>query len=202
MCFVRLRFSCRCEWCRPCKGHESNTSNCRCDNISIWKLRFKCIECETPTGLAKIDGSRLEDLNEWVPSKTSGGNAAARTIDYEMLLTQLGSLRVDNALLVRFKRVTGHEPHHLFRRGIIFSHRDFEVILDRYERKEPFFIYAGRGPSSKAMHVGHVVAFQLAKWLAGIFEVPLLVMISDGKRPRTFSAPGIDWLITRRTTSS
>jgi tryptophanyl-tRNA synthetase len=72
---------------------------------------------------------------------------------------QLESRRIDNALLARFKRATGHEPHHIFRRGIIFSHRDFEVILDRYERKEPFFIYAGRGPSSKSKHAGHVVAF-------------------------------------------
>ncbi|KAF2246821.1 Nucleotidylyl transferase [Trematosphaeria pertusa] len=113
---------------------------------------------------------------------SGGPAAAARPIDYENLSLHLGSLRVDNALMTRFKRVTGHEPHHLFRRGIIFSHRDFEVILDRYERREPFFIYAGRGPSSNAMHAGHVIAFQLAKWLSDVFEVPLLVMISDAEK--------------------
>lgn len=181
MCFVRLRFSCQDEWCRPCKGHESNASNCRCDSMAILKLRFKCIECETPAGRAKTGKSNWADLAEWVPPKGSGEPVTARPIDYETLLMQLGSLRVDNPLLARFERVTGHKPHHLFRRGIIFSHRDFEVILDRYERKEPFFIYAGRGPSSKAMHAGHVIAFQLAKWLSDIFEVPLLVMISDGR---------------------
>ncbi len=55
------------------------------------------------------------------------------------------------------------------RRGIVFSHRDLEVvsffthlaacsagsdgkqILDRYEKGEPFFLYTGRGPSSDSM---------------------------------------------------
>lgn len=149
--------------------------------MATWKLHFKCIECQTPAQLSKIGISKWTDLAEWVPPMGSGGPAAAaRPIDYENLSLHLGSLRVDNALMTRFKRVTGHEPHHLFRRGIIFSHRDFEVILDRYERREPFFIYAGRGPSSNAMHAGHVIAFQLAKWLSDVFEVPLLVMISDG----------------------
>jgi len=127
--------------------------------MAEWKLRFKCIDCETPAGLAKTHNSEWKDVAEWVPPKESGGNTAARPIDYEALLMQLGSQRIDNALLARFKRATGHEPHHLFRRGIIFSHRDFEVILDRYERKEPFFIYSGRGPSSKSKYAGHVVAF-------------------------------------------
>jgi hypothetical protein len=35
----------------------------------------------------------------------------------------------------------------------VFSHRDLELILDKYEKKEPFFIYTGRGPSSTSMHI-------------------------------------------------
>lgn len=60
MCFVRLRFSCQDEWCRSCKGHESNASNCCCDSMAMWKLRFKCIDCETPAGLANIDNTEWE----------------------------------------------------------------------------------------------------------------------------------------------
>jgi tryptophanyl-tRNA synthetase len=45
---------------------------------------------------------------------------------------------------------------------IVFSHRNLEAILDRYEKKEPFFIYTGREPSSEAMHISHVVPFEVS----------------------------------------
>lgn len=48
-------------------------------------------------------------------------------------------------LLERFEKVTGKKPHRFMRRGIVFSHREFDIILDRYERGEPFFLYTGRG---------------------------------------------------------
>jgi tryptophanyl-tRNA synthetase len=42
-------------------------------------------------------------------------------------------------------------------------YRDLEFILDAYERKKPFYLYTGRGPSSEAMHLGHLVPFIMAK---------------------------------------
>lgn len=56
---------------------------------------------------------------------------------------------IDDALLERFERVTGHKPHHFMRRQIVFSHRDLDLILDRYEKKEPFFIYTGAWKTCK-----------------------------------------------------
>ncbi|PAV23327.1 tryptophanyl-tRNA synthetase [Pyrrhoderma noxium] len=69
-------------------------------------------------------------------------------IDYDKLIQQFGTRRVDETLLARFERLTGKRPHLLLRRGVFFSHREFDRILDRYEQGKPFFLYTGRGPSS------------------------------------------------------
>ncbi len=84
-------------------------------------------------------------------------------IDYDKLVDQFGTRRVDAALLERFERLTGHKPHVFLRRGMFFSHRDFNQILDRYEQGKPFFLYTGRGPSSDSMHLGHMVPFIFTK---------------------------------------
>lgn len=44
-----------------------------------------------------------------------------------------------------------------------FSFRDMHQILDAYENKKPFYLYTGRGPSSEAMHVGHLIPFIFTK---------------------------------------
>lgn len=45
-----------------------------------------------------------------------------------------------------------------------------EMILDVYEKKQPFYLYTGRGPSSEAMHMGHLIPFiftkyEIARWI-------------------------------------
>lgn len=37
-------------------------------------------------------------------------------------------------------------------------------ILDAYENQKTFYLYTGRGPSSEAMHVGHLIPFIFTKW--------------------------------------
>ena len=44
-------------------------------------------------------------------------------INYDKLIAQFGTRRIDEELLKQFKEVTGHEPHRLLRRGMFFSHR-------------------------------------------------------------------------------
>lgn len=85
-------------------------------------------------------------------------------------------------LLERFERVTGQRPHRFLRRGIVFSHRDLTVILDRFEQGKPFFLYTGRGPSSDSMHIGHSVPFTFTKWLSDVFNVPLVIMLTDDEK--------------------
>ena len=113
---------------------------------------------------AKIEASGKveQNVNPW---SVSGEivNGVALAIDYDKLISQFGTKRIDHHLLQRFERVTGHKPHRYMRRGIIFSHRDLEIILDRYEMGKPFFLYTGRGPSSDSMHVGHMIPFEFTK---------------------------------------
>ena len=86
-----------------------------------------------------------------------------QAIDYEKLIVQFGTRRIEPELLERFERVTGHKPHVFLRRGMFFSHRDLNTILDRYEQGKPFFLYTGRGPSSDSMHLGHMIPFVFTK---------------------------------------
>ncbi|KAH6918707.1 tryptophanyl-tRNA synthetase [Coprinopsis sp. MPI-PUGE-AT-0042] len=103
-------------------------------------------------------------------------------IDYEKLIVQFGTRRIDQALLDRFERLTGHKPHIFLRRGMFFSHREFDKILDRYEQGKPFFLYTGRGPSSDSMHLGHMIPFVFTKWLQDVFDVPLVVQLTDDEK--------------------
>ena len=119
------------------------------------------------------------------PFDVAGGtdeSGKALGIDYDKLINQFGCRRIDAGLLQRFEQVTGHKPHRLMRRGIVFSHRDLNFILDKYEAGQPFFLYTGRGPSSGSMHVGHTIPFEFTKWLQDIFNVPLVIMLTDDEK--------------------
>ncbi|KAF6808200.1 tryptophanyl-tRNA synthetase [Colletotrichum sojae] len=116
-----------------------------------------------------------QKVDPWNVSGEVGEDGKVKAIDYKKIVDEFGTKLIDDALLERFERVTGHKPHHFMRRQIVFSHRDLDLILDRYERKEPFFIYTGRGPSSDSMHIGHVIPFQLTKWLSDVLDAPLVV---------------------------
>ncbi|NXV05116.1 SYWC protein, partial [Cettia cetti] len=60
--------------------------------------------------------------------------------------------------------------------------RDMDQILDAYENKKPFYLYTGRGPSSQAMHVGHLIPFMFTKWLQEVFDVPLVIQLTDDEK--------------------
>lgn len=103
-------------------------------------------------------------------------------IDYEKLVKSFGTRKLTPETLERFERLTGHKPHRLLRRGMFFSERDLGAILDRYEKKQPFFLYTGRGPSSDSMHLGHMVPFMFTKWLQEVFDVALVIEMTDDEK--------------------
>lgn len=103
-------------------------------------------------------------------------------IDYDKLIQQFGTKAISEETLTRFKEVTGHEPHPFLKRGIFFSERDFNKILNMYEKGEPFFLYTGRGPSSNSMHLGHMVPFVFTKWLQDVFDAPLVIELTDDEK--------------------
>ncbi|KAG7722366.1 hypothetical protein KL949_000580 [Ogataea haglerorum] len=103
-------------------------------------------------------------------------------IDYEKLIKQFGTKPITKETLERFQQVTGYEPHHYLKKGLFFSERDFSKILDLYEHGEPFFLYTGRGPSSDSMHLGHMIPFTFTKWLQDVFDVPLVIELTDDEK--------------------
>ncbi|GKD43974.1 tryptophan--tRNA ligase, partial [Tanacetum coccineum] len=59
---------------------------------------------------------------------------------------------------------------------------DFNEILDAYERGEKFYLYTGRGPSSEALHLGHLVPFMFTNYLQDAFKVPLVIQLTDDEK--------------------
>ncbi|CAG8451319.1 6550_t:CDS:10 [Paraglomus occultum] len=106
----------------------------------------------------------------------------ARAIDYDRLIEQFGTRPINSEILQRFEQLTGRRPHVLLRRGVFFSHRELTKILDRYEQKKPFFLYTGRGPSSVSMHLGHMIPFVFCQWLQEVFDVPLVIQLTDDEK--------------------
>ncbi|KAK2592877.1 tryptophan--tRNA ligase [Conoideocrella luteorostrata] len=126
--------------------------------------------------------SSKQDINPWSVSGEVGEDGKVKAIDYRKLIDEFGTSPIDEALLRRWEMVTGSKPHRFMRRGIFFSHRDLNAILDRYEKNEPFFLYTGRGPSSDSMHIGHTQVFDFVKWLQETLDVPLIVMLTDDEK--------------------
>ncbi|AOA63707.1 Tryptophan--tRNA synthetase, cytoplasmic [Komagataella phaffii CBS 7435] len=106
----------------------------------------------------------------------------AQSIDYDKLIKDFGTRHITQETLDRFTKLTGHKPHHFITKGVFFSERDFGKILDLYEKKQPFFLYTGRGPSSDSMHLGHMVPFIFTKWLQDVFDVPLVIQLTDDEK--------------------
>lgn len=105
-----------------------------------------------------------------------------QTLRLTLLSRKWQTKLIDQALLDRFTTLTGHKPHRWMRRGLFFSHRDLDKVLDCYEYGKPFFLYTGRGPSSDSMHIGHTIPFEFTKWLQDVFDVPLVIMLTDDEK--------------------
>jgi len=103
-------------------------------------------------------------------------------IDYDKLIKEFGSQRISPQLLERIEKVTGKPPHHWLRRGLFFSHRDLETVLDCYEQKKGLYLYTGRGPSNDSMHMGHLIPFMFTKWLQDTFDIPLVIQVTDDEK--------------------
>lgn len=103
-------------------------------------------------------------------------------VDYDKLIVKFGSERITDGILARIQAVTGVKPHHFLTRGIFFSHRDLEFILKTHEAGKPFYLYTGRGPSSTAMHVGHLLPFIFTVWLQKTFNCPVVIQLTDDEK--------------------
>ena len=99
-------------------------------------------------------------------------------INYMKLIDKFGCKSIDGKLIRRFEQVTGKKAHTWLRRGLFFSHKDLEKIIDVYESGKPIYIYSGRGPTSEAMHIGHMIPFMFTKYIQDAFDAILVVQMS------------------------
>ena len=101
-------------------------------------------------------------------------------IDYDKLIKRFGTEKISPEILDRIKKNTG-EDHFMLRRGVFFSHREMNRILEDYEKGKKFFLYTGRGPSGHT-HIGHLVPWVFAKWLQEKFDVNMYFQLTDDEK--------------------
>lgn len=101
-------------------------------------------------------------------------------IDYKKLVEKFGTQLITKDILERIKRHTG-KLHMQLRRGLFFSHRDLDWILDLYEEGERFSLYTGRGPSG-SVHLGHLVPWFFTKYLQDAFDAKLYFQMTDDEK--------------------
>ncbi len=101
-------------------------------------------------------------------------------IDYDKLIKRFGTQKITPELLSKIEKFT-NESHFMLRRGIFFSHRDLNRLLDDYEKGKKFFLYTGRGPSGHT-HIGHLVPWVFAKWLQDKFGTKMYFQLTDDEK--------------------
>lgn len=127
-----------------------------------------------------VDQEQEQEQEQVVtPWKTSCGSGG---FDYQRLIKQFGVQEIDVALLNRFEKVTGHEPHIWMKRGHFFAHRGLDTILTAYENGEPIMIYTGRGPTSDCLHLGHMVPISFTVWLQKVFNAVVVFQMADDEK--------------------
>ncbi|CAP37361.2 Protein CBR-WARS-1 [Caenorhabditis briggsae] len=128
----------------------------------------------------QVNGAKEEDEDLVTPWEVTTTKATG--IDYDKLIVKFGCRKLDDDIIARFERITGHKAIPMLRRGMFFAHRDFSAILDRKEQGKPFYLYTGRGASSGSLHLGHLVPFIFTKWLQEVFDVPLIIQMTDDEK--------------------
>ncbi len=101
-------------------------------------------------------------------------------IDYSRLIEEFGTQPLTEDLLEKTKKHAG-KLHLQLRRGIFFSHRDLDWVLDMYESGKRFVLYTGRGPSGP-VHIGHLVPWIFTKHLQDVFGSKLYFQMTDDEK--------------------
>ncbi len=81
--------------------------------------------------------------------------SSEQSTDYARIIDQFGLSNVDSDILPK--------PGMLHRRGVVFAHRDLDVIIDRIHRSASFGVLTGLMPSGK-MHLGHSMVIEQVRW--------------------------------------
>src|SRR5438105_8079976 len=92
------------------------------------KNEIRLCTSKSPSYQSMTEDSTQTTVTAWEVK----GNVSADNL-YERLIKEFGCEKIDSALLERFRKVTGHEPHKWLRRGIFFAHRGLNEILVDHE---------------------------------------------------------------------
>eukprot|EP01038_Epipyxis_sp_PR26KG_P009778 gene9778-13155_t len=161
----------------PMKSLQDNENNNEMKMVDKTNISFAKIDDLNHKD--KLDNSSAKEKVQTIDPWTVESEGA---IDYDKLIKQFGCQRIDPELIQRMERITKRKAHRFLRRGIFFSHRDLSQMLDFYEAGTKFYIYTGRGPSSEALHLGHMIPFLFTKWLQEVFDCPLVIQITDDEK--------------------
>ncbi len=80
---------------------------------------------------------------------------SSQSTDYSRIIEKFG--------LSSMEGVSLDSPSRLHRRGVVFAHRDLDMILDAKRLGSPFGVLTGLMPSGK-MHLGHSMVIDQVKW--------------------------------------
>lgn len=105
-----------------------------------------------------------------------------RGFQYDRLIQKFGVQPIDQDLINRFEKVTGKKVHPWIKRGIFFAHRQLNEILDDVEKGKKIFLYTGRGPTTDALHLGHMIPFIFTKWLQDVFDAIVVIQMADDEK--------------------
>jgi tryptophanyl-tRNA synthetase len=97
-------------------------------------------------------------------------------LDYDKLIKEFGTTKISDKIRKRLENC-----HPLIRRGLYFSHRDFDKWLNAYDNKKKVSVITGRGSSEK-LHLGHLIPFLVAKSLQDNFGCEVFIPISDDEK--------------------
>ncbi|HJL54438.1 MAG: tryptophan--tRNA ligase [Candidatus Thalassarchaeaceae archaeon] len=78
-----------------------------------------------------------------------------QSTDYARIVDRFGLDTVDSSTLPN--------PGMLHRRGIVFAHRDLDVVVGCIQRSDPFGVLTGLMPSGR-MHLGHSMVIDQVRW--------------------------------------
>ncbi|KAI5190357.1 tryptophanyl-tRNA synthetase [Nematocida sp. AWRm77] len=102
---------------------------------------------------------------------------ANKQINYAKLVEQFGCQKFTKEMVEAYSL-----DHILFRRGMVFAHRDFQSLLQRAGEGKPVYLYTGRGPSSRSMHLGHAVPFLLCRYLQKKLNCKVVIQLTDDEK--------------------
>ena len=168
--------------------------------------------------------TQKQSVDPWNVSGEVNADGTVQAINYQKLTEEFGTKLIDEKLLARFEKVTGHKPHRFLRRGIVFSHRDLDLyvllslpthVCCRFPDPDLGCWTVTRGASRSSStpdavrrrtvfsgfltclycdccltpcSLGHTTPFLFTKWLQDVFDVPLVIMLTDDEKVRTRTA--------------